>query len=192
MRCPLFAETAIGIITIVIGFDASQAADEIRSAEFEIVPFKHIVSIEPGRTTYSAVVKQLGEPERVTTKTVAIDERAASVIDVRTLRDLERLPSMTILSYPSRGIKVLVPSTSSDSVVDSIWVEAPFKGKSENGLHIGMSQKDALSVCERDYYRTLEAGSSCFFALKKGGYDPFQIWFENDRLIRMKLFPSRK
>ena len=32
MRCPLFAETAIGIITIVIGFDASQAADEIRPA----------------------------------------------------------------------------------------------------------------------------------------------------------------
>ena len=87
---------------------------------------------------------------------------------------------------------MLVLSTASDSVVEGVYVEAPFKGKSENGLHIGMSRKDALSVCDRDYCRTMDTGRSYFFALKKGGYDPFQIWFENDQLIRMKLFPSRK
>lgn len=193
MRCPLFAEIAIGIITIVIGFDASQAADEIRSTEFEIVPFKHIVSIEPGRTKYSAVLKQLGKPEQVEVSTFQADQKLLDrVDDHRTRQMLERGVSWTILSYPTRGIRVIVPSSSSDSVVDSIYVEAPFKGRSENGLHLGMSKKDALSVCDRDYFRTMDLGSSYFFALKKGGNDPFQIWFENDQLIRMKLFPSRK
>jgi len=77
-----------------------------------------------------------------------------------------------------------------DPVIDTIMVEAPYKGQSPNGLSIGMPWKRALEILKRDYHVEMTLDGSMNFAEKSGGRGDLQVWFENDKLTRVKLFPN--
>lgn len=149
---------------------------------FEIVAFKHIVSIEPGHTKYSEAIKLLGQPEKSETS----EEREVAGIKVGGTKTV---------SYPGRGIFFIISKEqvrSADPVIDGIFVESPFKGKTPNGLHLGMQKKDALDICDRDYFRTTDLGGSCYFATERDGDSRFQLWFTDGRVSRMKIFAPLK
>jgi hypothetical protein len=140
------------------------------------------MSVEPGHTRYAEAIRLLGRPEKAeTTK----EEEVAGV----------KVGGNRVVSYPSRGIFFIVSGVEAGlagSVIDGIYVEPPFKGKTPNGLYLGMPKKEALEICDRDYYRTTDLGSSCFFATERDGDSRFQLWFTDGRVSRMKIFAPLK
>jgi hypothetical protein len=148
----------------------------------EIVAFKHVMSIEPGHTKYAEAIKLLGQPEKAeTTK-----EREVAGV---------KIGGTQILSYPSRGIFFIISEEGqgpAGPVIDGIYVESPFRGKTPNGLHLGMPKKEALEICDRDYFRTTDLGDSCYFATTRDGDSRFQLWFTDGRVSRMKIFAPLK
>lgn len=155
---------------------------DAQPAAYQIVAFKHVMSVEPGHTRYAEAIKLLGRPEKAeTTK----EGEAAGV----------KVGGVRVLSYPSRGIFFIISEEGSgpaDPVVEGIYVEPPFKGKTPNGLYLGMPKKEALEICDRDYYRTTDLGSSCFFATERDGDSRFQLWFTDGGVSRMKIFAPLK
>ena len=183
MKSPLLKRALSGAVAIcwLLSAHVPLAADSPPTA-YEIVAFKHVMSIEPGHTKYAEAIKWLGQPEKAeTTK----EEEVAGV----------KVGGVRILSYPSRGIFLIISEEGSgpaDPVIEGIYVESPFKGKTPNGLHLGMPKKEALEICDRDYFRTTDLGSSCFFATERNGDSRFQLWFTDDRVSRMKIFAPLK
>jgi hypothetical protein len=143
----------------------------------EIIPFERINQITPGVSTYSDVEKLLGTPEKIRTQK---KEKVAGV----------KVGGNKVIEYPSLGIGIIFSGskTAPDSVVDGIWVETPFSGRSPNDLYIGMPKREATLILARNYHLELNLCDSMFLAKEKGMDDKFQVWFEDDRLIRMKIF----
>jgi len=157
---------------------STQAEQKNQGDDKTFVPFSHIYNIVPGESRISAVVKILGEPQHV-----EITE-TWEVAGVRGGGDKK-------LQYTNLGLFFLISVKhikQADPVIDAAWAEAPFKGKSPNGLYIGMSRKEALEICRRDYHQTQDLGNSLYFAEKPGGESDFQVWFEDQKLMRMKIF----
>ncbi|MEW5725851.1 MAG: hypothetical protein AB1896_22260, partial [Thermodesulfobacteriota bacterium] len=136
-----------------------------------IVPFQHVDGLVPGRTTYQDVVEMMGPPE----------ER----------QDVE---TGFILRYPSRGFFFIVdlrsqPGTD-NPVIDSVYVEAPYRGRSPEGLYIGQPEQEALAVLDRHFHLDMRVSEGCYYYSEKPGLrSDFTVWFENGILVRMKLWP---
>jgi len=163
-----------------LGYVASTpAAQPGPGATQAFEPFKHIGGVVPGVTRRSAVLTAFGKPEKT------------EVTEKRKLAGKE-FGGDTWLEYGSQGVSVLITKENSgqaDPVIDSIMVEAPYGGRSPNGLSIGMPWKKALEILKRDYHLDSDLDGSMNFAEKPGGKPDLQVWFENDKLTRVKLFP---
>ena len=163
-----------------LGYVASAHALQLSTGATQVfVPFNHIGGVVPGETRRSAVITAFGKPEKT------------EITEKRKLAGRE-FGGDTWLTYPSQGVSVLITKENvgqADPVIDSIMVEAPYAGRSPNGLSIGMPWKKALEILKRDYHLDSDLGGSMNFAEKPGGKPDLQVWFENDKLIRVKLFP---
>lgn len=146
---------------------APTAPRDVAAGEGIIIPFDRVDRIAPGRTRASEVVAAYGKARKV-----------------------KREGTTEIHSYPSRGMTLIYDRTrpAADPIVDGIYVESPWAGRSPNGLRLGMPRDEALAICRRDYVQKLDLGTSFYFASTAGGDSKFQLWFEGDRLIRMKIF----
>ncbi len=156
----------------------AQADQESREGEGEIQPFRHIYNIVPGESRQSAALKMLGDPRRV---------EITEIWEVAGVKG----GGNKKLHYTDRGIFLLISSKNIDEpdpVIDAVWVEAPFKGRSANGLYLGMPRDEALRICRRDYHETDDLKESFLFARRPGEDSDFQIWFKNGKLMRMKIF----
>lgn len=183
MKSPLRKLALSGAVAafLLLAAHAPLAADSPPAA-YQIVAFKHILSVEPGHTTYAEAIRLLGRPEKAE---MSKEEEVAG----------GKVGGTKIVSYPSRGIFFIIAredSDSADPVISGIYVESPFRGMTPNGLRLGMPKKKALEICDRDYFRTTDLGSSCFFATERGGDSRFQLWFTRGRLSRMKIFAPLK
>lgn len=92
-----------------------------------------------------------------------------------------------ILHYRAKGISLLL-TDDADAVVESLYVEAPFRGRSENGLYLEMKKTDALAIVQRDYHITMDTGESILVAKDPDHTDSLQLWLSGDVLSRIKLF----
>lgn len=183
MKSPLLKRALSGAVAAcwLLTAHVPPAADAAPAA-YQMVAFKHVMSVEPGHTTYREAIKLLGRPEKAA---VSKGEGAAGV----------KAGGAEIVSYPSRGIFFLISGEaagSADPLVEGIYVESPFRGRTPNGLRLGMTKKEALEICDRDYFRTTDLDSTCFFATERDGDSRFQLWFTDGRLSRMKIFAPLK
>jgi hypothetical protein len=136
----------------------------------QIIPFEHINGIKPRYTKYSDVLKLFGRPSN----------------------SIYTQDNIKLINYIEMGLTIIIDekNDATDPIVDSLFVEYPFDGKSINGLFIGMPQEEALKICSRYYFKKGDYGDSQTFSKLKDSYDSFQLWFNDDILIRMKLFPE--
>jgi hypothetical protein len=142
------------------------------------VPFEHISGINPGEAHLSDVIKLFGEPQQV-----KITEKS-EVADIK-------LGGVKLIKYNNLGLTFLIAPEridDADPIIDSVYAEVPYPGRSPNGIYLGMPREDALEICRRDYHQTEDLGSSIYFAKKAGGESDFQVWFVDDTLIRIKIF----
>jgi len=147
---------------------AGAAARRQKTADDKIIPFHSVNGLIPGLSTQKEAVKQLGPAEQ-----------------------LESSGETKIVSYASRGITLIfsvAQSNTPDPQIDSIYVEVPYPGRTPNGLYLGMPKRSALEILRKDYTVSDDLGDSLLFSVGDGSARLFQVWFEDDVLIRMKLF----
>ena len=141
-----------------------------------VIPFHSIEGIIPGLTRYSAIKRIYGEPKDIEVSKVEV---VAGV----------KVGGTRVIHYRRMGISFVLES-GVDPTVDAIYVEAPYKGRTPNGLFLGMEKGDALKIIERDYFISQDLGESLLVARSEKHSDSFQVWFADGRLIRMKVFSS--
>lgn len=136
----------------------------------QIIPFDHINGIKPGFTKYSDVLKLFGRPSN----------------------SIYTQEGIKIINYLEMGLTIIIDekNDATDPAVDSLYVDSSFDGKSPNGLYIGMPKDEALRVCDNDYFAKGDYGESKTYSRLKDSYDSFQVWFRENKLITMKLFPE--
>lgn len=143
-----------------------------QSTQDAIVPFHSINGLIPGISKYSEVTGRYGSAE---------EETGSS--------------GNRIVHYRNEGISLLL-TTEAEPIVEAIYVEPPYKGRTQNGLFLGMKEVDAVPIIRRDYYisdaldfigpttgeRTISIGDSPNIKDFR-----FQFWFRNGYLTRMRL-----
>jgi hypothetical protein len=139
-----------------------------------IVPFHSVNGFMPGLTRYSDVARLYGPPEEIEVP----KEKVVAGITTGGNR---------IIHYRTRGISFLLTSES-DAIVEAIYVEPPYDGRTSNGLFLGMKKSDAIRIIERDYHISLDLGESLLIAKSPNHTNNFQVWFGGGMLTRMKLF----
>ncbi|MBI2286794.1 MAG: hypothetical protein HYU79_05040 [Nitrosomonadales bacterium] len=139
-----------------------------------IKPFHSINGIMPGLTKYSEAEAKLGTPDEI---------EVPKKLEVAGIE----VGGNRIVHYRAKGISLLL-TDNADAIVEGIYVEAPYRGRSENGLYLGMKKIDALAIVQRDYHITMDLGESILVAKDPDHTDSFQLWFTADVLSRVKLF----
>jgi hypothetical protein len=140
------------------------------------VPFESVDGIVPGTTKYSEVERRFGRPDEV------------EVTERKVVAGMH-LGGNSIAKYTTRGMCfIFVEPVDTDPVVDGIYVEAPYAGRTANGLFIGQPEADARAVIERDWFITNDLGASVLIAKARGGDSDLQVWFQDGRVSRMKIF----
>jgi hypothetical protein len=128
------------------------------------VPFDNVNGLRPGHSTESDIKPILGPPQSI--------EKLSG-------RDFR------VFKYPREGISVGVNET---DIIDFIYVETPYDGKTPEGLYIGMPEQQAKAILKLSFVQ----GMSESFYSKIGRVEEtrngFQVWFEGNKLIRMKAF----
>ena len=168
------------ILILGIVYFTSPSFAEKSKEESSFIPFKHINGIIPGVSKISEAIKVLGEPTGIEfTETWEVSNVKGG--------------GNKKFEFREHGIFIIVskPNVAEKTqIVDSIFAEAPYHGRSPNGLYIGMPKKEALEICRRDYIEKLDLENSIFFAQEPEGDDDLQLWFEEEKLIRVKLYPE--
>ena len=138
----------------------------------EVVPFGHVNGLVPGRSTYKEVVDKMGPP------TPAEDSEPGDT---------------TVMRYPARGISILLPlgTPGPATRVQAISIEAPFDGRSPEGLYIGLAKETALRIIRANWHINLDLEDSVLVAKTADDDFAFQVWFEGGKLIRMQLTKQR-
>ena len=150
-------------------FQASYAGNEVKE---EIIPFHSVNGVIPGFSNYSDIENQYGPPEEIEV------QKKREVLGIT-------VGGNKVIHYRSKGISFLVRK---DLIIEGIYVEKPYKGRSPSGLFIGMSKNDAIGIIMENYHIVLGTGESLLIAKSDKHTDNFQVWFKNDVLTRMKLF----
>lgn len=173
-----------------------------QQGEHVIVPFAHVDNIMPGVTTRSQIENRLGSPDRVETRqeptlaeVLPPDTRIGQRLHDKVVEIWNDSPPTPyqILYFGSQGLQFFcrVPSERvSDPVIETICVEAPYSGKSPNGLFLGMERETAIQIIKRDYYIDPELsieGNVLSIAREKDAETSFQVWFSACKLTRMRL-----
>jgi hypothetical protein len=160
------------ICILFVDYANSQSKQDSLGINETFVPFKHMSGIEPGESRLSSVLKSFGKPQR---------EEITKTGD-------------KVIQYTRVGLSFLITAKSkeTDPIIDAVWAEEPYKGRSPNGLIINMSSGEAVEICMRDYYRVLNLSGSMYFSKEQGGEANFQVWFEDGKLIRIKIFRGVK
>ena len=151
--------------------------------EDTINPFEHVNGLTPGVSKLQDAVLILGIPE------------ATEITPKEIFEELE-LGGDKLVKYLTRGIYLIISSSHVDEknlIVDSIYVQSPYKGKTPGGLYIGMPKEKALQILSTRYHFVADYGGSMDFHRTSDEKDnqDFQVWFEGKKLIRMKVFPSK-
>jgi hypothetical protein len=147
--------------------------------KYDIVPFRSVGPLVLGEARYRDLLIAFGVPE--------VDETAPLDDGLGTETGGNR-----VLCYATRGIGVVFagPVVTPDDIIDGIYVEAPNLGLGPDGLHLGMRKEAAMKTLTSRYAISLKIceGEVIFFAEVPGGSSKFEVWFEGERLIRMKNF----
>ena len=170
---PAYRIFCLALAAFVVAVGCSREETDRRQPDI-IKPFHSINGIMPGLTKYSDAQSQLGPPDEIEVP----KEREVAGIMVGGNR---------IVHYRAKGLSLLL-TDNGDAIVEGIYVEAPYRGRSENGLHLGMKKIDALAIVQRDYYITMDLGESILVAKDPAQTDSLQLWFTADVLSRVKLF----
>ena len=143
----------------------------------QIKPFHSINGLILGECTLGDLTFLLGSPEEeeiTPTKEMAGDKYGGN----------------KVVKYISRGIFAIIEENEvlkSDSKIDGIYVERPFSGVSPEGLYLGMPQKDAMQILKKNFILNYEDDPTYIFWKNERDAQDFQIWFEDEKLIRMKV-----
>jgi hypothetical protein len=139
--------------------------------------FSHVDEFYPQKTRVSEVIDALGEPE---------DSEITKVKYVSGIR----VGGNKILWYPTKGLMFIIVESDlvrDNPLIDSIHITALYRGKSPNGLYIGMPKSTALKICNREYQLSLKLATSYLFALKGNSKSIFQLWFDGDVVTEMSI-----
>jgi hypothetical protein len=160
----LFLGIGFGLVTQI-----SYASNQYQN---KIIPFHSVNGIIPGFAKYSDIEKQYGIPEEIE---VTKKEKVAGIT----------VGGNKIIHYRSKGLSFLI---SKNSVVEAIYVERPYAGKSPCGLFLGMTKKAAIKIINKNYYIAIDLNKSLLIAKSSKHANNFQVWFTDGILTRMKLF----
>lgn len=145
-------------------------------SENTIELFNNINGIIPGLTKMEEIRENFGNPDIIETR------KREKVGDIET-------GGNKIVKYTNIGMTLVFDSNEIDNeAVGSIFVESPFNGKSKEGVYLGMTKNECLEILNRNYVQGDNYGDFYFYARNKNAEDNLQIWFENDLLIRIKMF----
>ena len=148
-----------------------------KSKTQEFVPFSHVDEFYPQITRVSEVIKALGNPEDT------------EITKIRYVSGI-RLGGDKILWYLSKGLKFIIEESElvkEDPVIDTIHITSLYRGKSPNGLYIGMPKSMALKICNQDYQSSTKLENSRIFTLKGNNKSVFDLWFNRDVVIEMSI-----
>ena len=143
----------------------------------QIKPFYSINGLVLGICSLEDLTFLLGPPE---------EEEITPVTDLGGDKNGEN----KVVKYFSRGIFAVIDeenSLKSNPKIDGIYVELPFSGVSPEGLYLGMSKKDAIRILKKNYCLNYEDDPTYIFWKNEKDAQDFQVWFEEEKLIRMKV-----
>ncbi|HLG15109.1 MAG TPA: hypothetical protein VJH03_11490 [Blastocatellia bacterium] len=160
------------LIPLLLAASTLGVAAAQSSAKNEIVPFGHVNGLVPGRSTYRNVIDKMGLP--------APAEDADSGDD-------------SMMRYPNRGITIVLATGTRGPAtrVQAISVEAPFDGRSPEGLHIGQPKELALRIIRQSWHIHSDLEDSVLVSKTPDDDFAFQAWFEGAKLIKMQLTMQR-
>ena len=157
------------IFTSNIYADSSHINKQLQNS---IIPFHSVNKIIPGLSNYLDVEKLYGPPEEIDIS------KKETVSGITT-------GGNRAIHYYKRGLSFLLTK---DAIVEGVYVELPYNGKTPNGLYLGMKKTDAVEIIRKNYYISYDLGESLLIAKTKAHTDNFQVWFTAGILTRMKLF----
>ena len=97
-----------------------------------------------------------------------------------------------LLQYESKGLGFIITRDNldqADPVITNIYIEALYKGRSTNGLYMGMPKEEALAICRRDYHEKGNEDEKYYFTPAPGVEDSFIVLFEDGMLNRITMRP---
>jgi len=166
--CPSCAGT--GFLTCSCGsrdsiIDGDSNSQKAKFSYHEIIPFEHINGIIPRETSFEAVENFFGKPDG---GMIYVDEG--------------------IPMYKLYGMIMTVKF----GVVLSISTLSNFRGKTPNGLYLGMNANIAKEICDTEYHRMNEGVEDVWFYDFEGKDGRFQLNIRDRKLCTMTYAIGRQ
>ncbi len=139
---------------------------------------KSLGGIEPGAWCEGDVVAHMGAPE---SRLITPPSSTAGI----------ETGGVTVLEYPTKGLFVLLDKhdPSEDPRVDAVYVMDPYEVADGTGLRLGMPEAHARAILEEHFHLANDWGDSLDYWFEGEDEDArLQVWFEEERLQRVKLF----
>ena len=137
----------------------------------DIEPFKHVNHLGPGVSTYQDAEYLLGRPDQI-----------------------KEAGDSTLLFYQERGITIFLAggSVGPAVIIDAIRVEAPFDGKTPEGLYIGLMEETASSIIREQFFVSNEFNDSLYIAKREGEEPSFAVKFKDGKVAQMETWNSER